>query len=268
MAKIHPSAVVEKDVRLGQDVAIGPNCVVRGGVSIGDSTVLEANVVIEKGVQIGKENRFYPNCVIGALPQMLGLGDREIGGIVIGDRNIFHEQVTIHPSIHAGGSTKVGNDNFVMVGVHLGHDTMIGNCLVMSNYVQISGHCHIEDGVWLSGLAGAHQFVTIGKWSYIAGLAGISKDVPPFVTVSGHYPPRVRGVNKRGLVRAGFSEEQQERIIAAYKRLYRRGGALLENARALAQEDGLDENVMALIEAITRSSQHRYGRYLELFRHG
>ena len=111
-----------------------------------------------------------------------------------------------------------------------------------------------------------HQFVTIGKWCYAAGLAGINRDIPPFLIVSGHYPPRIRGVNKRGMVRAGLNERQKQNIIGAYKRLYRQGGALQENARALAQEDGLDENVRAMVDAITRSSEQRFGRYLEKFR--
>ena len=90
--------------------------------------------------------------------------------------------------------------------------------------------------------------------------------MPPFLIVSGHYPPKVRGVNRRGLARAGFSQTQQRNIIEAYEKLYRRGGALLENAKALAQEDGLDENVLAMIDMITKSSEHRFGRYLEKFR--
>ena len=100
----------------------------------------------------------------------------------------------------------------------------------------------------------------------MAGLAGLTRDVPPFLTVSGHYPPRVRGVNKRGLDRAGLSEQQQQRIFDAYRKLYRGGNTLLENATALAKEDELDENVRAMIDAITKSSEHQYGRYLEKFR--
>jgi UDP-N-acetylglucosamine acyltransferase len=137
----------------------------------------------------------------------------------------------------------------------------------MSNYVQISGHCKIETGAWFSGLAAMHQFVTIGKWCYAAGLAGINRDVPPFLIVSGHYPPTIRGVNKRGMQRAGLTEEQQERIFEAYKILYRNDNTLLENAKAMAQEAGLDENVRAIVDAILKSSEHRYGRYLEQFRH-
>ena len=115
-------------------------------------------------------------------------------------------------------------------------------------------------------MAASHQFVTIGQWCFVAGLAGLNRDVPPFMTISGHYPPTVRGVNKRGLQRAGFTEEQQERIYDAYKQLYRDDGALLTNANALAAEEGLDENVQAILDAILKSSRHRFGRYRESLR--
>jgi UDP-N-acetylglucosamine acyltransferase len=268
MTQIHPSAVVHEDTQLPDDVVIGPNCVIHSGVSIGDGTILEANVVIHKNVTIGRNNHLFPTCVLGCRPQVLRLGhDDEAGGLIIGDGNIIREQVTIHPSLQPGAFTKVGNENFLMVGVHIGHDCTLEDKIVMSNYVQIGGHCKIETGAWLSGLAGSHQFVTIGKWCYVAGLAGLNRDVPPFLTVSGHYPPRVRAVNQRGMERAGLSEQQQQRIFEAFKKLYRQGGALLENAKALAQEKGLDENVQAIIDSITRSSEHQFGRYLETFRH-
>lgn len=269
MIQVHPSAVVSKEARLADGVVVGPNCVIDSGVSIGAGTVLDANVVIGKDVEIGRGNHFFPNCAIGGWPQLLNLkaGDK-IGGLVIGDNNTIREQATIHPSIYAGKFTKVGNENLLMIGVHVGHDCTLEDKIVLSNYVQISGHCKIETGVWLSGVVLVHQFITIGKWCYAAGMAGINKDVPPFLIVSGHYPPKVRGVNKRGLARAGLNEQQQQKIMEAYRKLYRnKGGTLLENAKAMSQEDGLDENVRAMFESIIRSSEQRYGRYLEKFRH-
>ncbi|MHC4622535.1 MAG: acyl-ACP--UDP-N-acetylglucosamine O-acyltransferase [Planctomycetota bacterium] len=268
MTQVHPSAVVHEDTQLGNNVVIGPNCVIDQAVSIGDGTVLEANVVVGKNVKIGQNNHLFANCAIGGRPQVLGISpNANIGALVIGDRNIIREQVTVHPSIYEAESTTIGNDNLLMIGVHIGHDCVIEDKIVLSNYVQISGHCKIETGVWLSGMVLLHQFVTIGKWCYAAGLAGINHDVPPFLIVSGHYPPKVRGVNKRGLARAGLSEQQQHNIVEAYQKLYRRGGTLLENAKALKQQDGLDENVRAMIDMITKSSEHRFGRYLETFRH-
>ncbi len=267
MAEIHPSAVIHKDVELGEAVVLGPNCVVNSGSSIGAGTVLDANVVIEKNVKIGENNHFFSNSVIGARPQVLALQkDAPVGGLIIGNGNTFREQVTIHSSMHAGEFTRIGNNNFLMVGTHIGHDCVLEDDIVVSNCAQVSGHCKIERGAWLSGVVAMHQFVTLGKWCYVAGLAGINKDVPPFLTVSGHYPPVVRGVNKRGMKRAGLSEAAQQRIYEAYKRLYRRGGTLLANANAMAEEGELDDNVRAIIEAIRRSSMHRYGRYLETLR--
>lgn len=268
MIEVHPSATVDKSVELGDGVKIGPNCVVEKRVSIGADTVLGPNVVIFKDVQIGSGNEFLPSCVIGAVPQILTMSDdTKIGGLVIGDGNKIREQVTIHPSMYPGEFTRIGNNNLLMIGVHLGHDCVLEDNIVMSNYVQISGHCKIGTGVWLSGMVLLHQFIIVGRWSYAAGLAGINHDVPPFVIISGHYPPKVRGVNKKGLQRAGLSEESQSNIYHAYKKLYRKSGTLLENAQALAAEDGLDENVREMLEVVINSSKHRFGRYLETFRH-
>lgn len=268
MTQIHPSAVIHKDARLADDVVVGPYCVIHSGASIGSGTILEANVVIIEDVKIGQNNHFFQNCVIGSRPQVLRLkSDSETGGLIIGNENVIREQVTVHRGIKPGDLTTIGNNNLLMVGTHIGHDCTLEDNIVMSNLVQIGGHCKIETGAWFSGLSASHQFVTMGKWCYVAGLAGINRDIPPFLTVSGHYPPRIRGVNKRGLNRAGLSEQQQERIIEAYKKLYRQGGTLLENAKALAMEEQLDENVRAIVDAIIKSSEHQFGRHLETFRH-
>lgn len=266
-SKIHPSAVIAENVELGSDIVIGPNCVIDKGVVIGDGTVLDANVAIGRNVKIGKQNQFYSCCVIGRTPQLLGLGpDSPVGGLEIGDNNIIREHVTIHPSIYPEEMTKIGNENLLMIGVHLGHDCVLEDKIVISNYSQISGHGKIETGVWLSGMVAVHQFVTFGKWCYAAGFTGVNHDVPPFVIISGHYPPEIRSINKRGLNRAGLSDEQQSRIMKAFKRIYRGEGPLLDRVKQLAAEDGLDENVHAMVDSILKSSEHRFGRHLELYR--
>lgn len=268
MIQVHPSAVVGKDAKLADGVIIGPNCVIDSNVSIGAGTVLDPNVVIGRNVEIGKNNHFFPNAAVGGLPQILGLdANAEFGGIIIGDNNTIREQVTIHPSMYPGEFTKIGSDNLIMIGVHIGHDCVLEDKLVMSNYVQISGHCKIETGVWLSGMVLMHQFVSVGRWCYAAGLSGINHDIPPFLIISGHYPLQIRGVNKRGIKRAGLNEQQQKQVFEAYKKLYREDGVLLEKAKAMADEDGLDENVREMVDVIIKSGEHRFGRYLETFRH-
>jgi len=268
MKQVHSTAVIEDGAIIQDGVVIGPHSFVGSGTSVGEGTVLEANVVIDKNVRIGKRNHLFPNCVVGGQPQILNLGpDAKIGGLVIGDDNTIREQVTIHPSMHHGAFTKIGNSNLIMVGVHIGHDCILEDKIVLSNLTQISGHCKIETGVWLSGVVLIHQFVTVGRWCYAAGLTGINKDVPPFLMVSGHYPLEVRGINKRGFKRAGLNEKQQKAIYDAYKRLYRDDKTpLLLKAKEMAKEKGLDENVRDMVDTILKSSEHRYGRYLEKFR--
>ena len=268
MARIHPSAIVDDTAQLGQDVIVGPNTLIDSRTCVGDGTVIGANVVIGKDVTIGTNNQLFANCVIGGRPQILGSDhNTPVGGLIIGHENTIREQVTIHPSMYPGEFTRIGNENLLMIGVHIGHDCILEDRIVMSNYVQISGHCKIGEGVWFSGMVLLHQFVTIGRWCYAAGLAGINHDIPPFLTVSGHYPPAVRGINKRGLVRAGMDDQQQKNIFNAYKKLYRNSGALLENAKTLAAEDGLDENVKEMLDVVFNSAEQRFGRYLENFRH-
>jgi UDP-N-acetylglucosamine acyltransferase len=267
MSKVHPSAVIDKTAQLADNVVVGPNCVIEEGVRLGPGCILDANVVIAKDVIAGSNNIFYASCVIGRNPQILGLDmDGEFGKLKIGDGNIIREQVTIHPSMHSEKFTTIGNDNMIMIGVHIGHDCIVENKIVISNYSQISGHCKIETGVWLSGNVQLHQFVTLGKWCYATGFAGVNHDVPPFVIVSGHYPPEVRTINKRGLSRAGLDEQQQQAIFEAFKKIYRNGGPLLENAKELAQQPELDDNVRAMADTIINSSKHRFGRYRETFR--
>ena len=266
-ANIHPSAVIGKQVQLADNVTIGPNCVVDDNTTIGAGTILDANIVIGENVKIGENNRLFANCVIGRPPQLLGLDpEKKLGTLEIGDNNVIREQVTIHPSMFDGQMTIVGDNNLLMIGTHLGHDCVLENQIVISNYSQISGHCKIETGVWISGMVAVHQFVTFGKWCYATGFAGINQDVPPFVIISGHYPPEVRTVNRRGLSRAGLSSEQQERVIAAFKKIYKGDGVFLDRVKSVAEEEGLDENVGAMVKAILKSNKHRFGRHLELFR--
>jgi UDP-N-acetylglucosamine acyltransferase len=266
---IHQSAIVDKTASLGNNVTVGPNTVIDSNAVIGDDCALDANVVVGKNVKIGSGNMFYSNCVIGRPPQLLGMDpNKPTGQLEIGDRNTIREMVTIHPSMYSGQKTTVGNDNLFMIGVHLGHDVIVQDNVVISNNTQISGHCKIEQGVWLSGGVLVHQFVTFGKWCYAAGFAGVNQDIPPFLIVSGHYPPQVRAVNKRGLKRAGLQPQQQNNITEAFKKLYKAdNGVFIDRVKNLAKSNGLDPNVRYMVEFILKSNEHRFGRYLEKFRH-
>jgi len=267
MALIHQTAVIAKTANIAEDAVIGPHCCIGERTTIGARTVLSANVVVENDVTIGSGNHLFPNCTIGCSPQLLGIDPaKKLGGLIIGDNNVIRESVTIHPSMYPGQNTIMGSNNLLMVGVHIGHDCIVEDNIVISNCTQLSGHCKIETGAWLSAISGMHQFVTVGKWCYIGGLSGVTHDVAPFIIVSGAYPLRVRSVNKRGITRAGLSPAQSVQIVRAFRKLYRTHGALLENAQTLAKEPNLDPNVRDMVDSIINSSKHRYGRYRETFR--
>ncbi len=267
MSEIHQTAVIARTAVIAAGAVIGPNCCVGERAVIGSGTVLSANVVVDNDVTIGSGNHLFPNCVIGCSPQLLGMDpNKKLGGLVIGDNNVIRENVTIHPSMYPGHNTVVGSGNLLMVGSHVGHDCRLEDKIVISNCTQLSGHCKVETGAWLSAISGVHQFVTVGKWCYVGGLSGVTHDIVPFIIVSGAYPLRVRSINKRGITRAGLSARQAAGVVSAFRKLYRSEGALLQNAMALAKEPELDQSVRDMIDAIVNSSKQRHGRYLETLR--
>jgi len=264
---IHPTAVVAPSAQIGSNVTIGPGTVVDEGAVIGDNTILDAHVVIGKYVKMGKSNQVFAGAVIGRPPQILGFdSDTKIGGLTIGDHNVIREFVTIHPSMYPDENTIIGNGNLLMINVHLGHDCVLEDKIVISNCTQVSGHCKIETGAWLSGMVAVHQFVTIGRWCYAAGYAGINHDVPPYMILSGHYPVKIRAVNKRGLTRAGLSEADQEAVFKAYKFIWRNDGPVMDRVNELAAKDDLEAPVRDIVDSLMNGNKQRFGRYLELFR--
>jgi len=267
MAQIHATAAIAETASIADDAVIGPYCTIGERVVVGSATILGAHVVIENDVRIGSGNHLFPHCAIGCSPQLLGIDpSKKLGGLVIGDNNVIRESVTIHPSMYPGQNTIIGSGNLLMVGVHVGHDCILEDRIVISNCTQLSGHCKVETGAWLSALCGVHQFVTIGKWCYVGGISAITHDITPFIIVSGSYPVKVRSINKRGVARAGLSDEQSVQIVQAFRKLYRSEGTLLANTMALAEEPDLDQNVRDMITAIVNSSKQRHGRYRESFR--
>jgi len=267
VTKIAPTAVVDKTAQLADDVFVGPGCLIGPHSLIGPGCILKANVIIGSRVTLGRNNRIFPNCVLGEEPQIVGLIDPPTA-LIIGDHNTFREQVTINRgSPQGGGKTTIGNNNYLMIAAHLGHDCEMEDNCVLGNAVAIAGHCKIERNAWLSAFSTMQQFSTVGRFTFSAGFSGIYNDQPPFVRVAG-YPCRVRGLNLIGLKRAGFSEQNLAALDKAYRRLFRKIGSetLAHAVEDLAAQNGLDENVRCLLDSLRRRHQHRTGRYRELFR--
>jgi len=223
---IHSTAIIDDKVTIAPDVEIGPYCVLQGEITIGSGTVLESHVVIEGNVTIGEGNHFFSFVSIAA-PQ-----DKKYDGepttVVIGNNNTFRENVTINRgTVQDIGKTVIGDDNWVMAGVHIAHDCIIGNHCIFANAVALAGHVEVNDWAILGGYTLVHQFCKVGEHSFCGMGSVINQDVPNFVVVSGNLAGP-RGINLEGLKRRGFDKEQLSTIKKAYRVLYRTGNRLDE----------------------------------------
>lgn len=268
---IHPTAYIEKTAELGNNVRVGPQCYVGPHVVLGDDCELRNNVTITGGAVCGKQNVFFAGTVIGEDPQDLKYHGQPTR-LAIGDDNVFRECVTANRGTEiAGGVTRIGSHNRFMAYVHIAHDVTIGNDCILSNAVQLAGHVHLEDKVTMGGLTGVHHFSTVGTLSYVAGMARIPNDVPPFMIWGGD-PGVVRGCNITGLKRWRMAEDQIRAIREAYRVLFGKraeefGPSLQDRIAWLEQNSHYTEEVRYLCQSI-RESMHQgvFGRKLERLR--
>jgi len=218
--RIHPTAIVEEGALLGAGVEIGPYSLVGPNVTLGARTILANNVTIGGKTRIGEDNRIGPYSVIGLGAQHL----RDTGEgaeVVIGHRNTIREFVTIHAGTVVGGRiTCIGDDNFLMCYVHVGHDCHIGNRVVMANACNLGGHTVVRDKANLGGMVAVHQFVAIGEYVMVGGASAVRHDVAPYCLVEGN-PARLRGLNLVGLKRSGFCDDSLRVIKRAHRILFR-----------------------------------------------
>jgi UDP-N-acetylglucosamine acyltransferase len=205
--------------RVGQDVEIGPFCVIEDETTIGDGCRLEARVVVKDGTTLGPNNLVCEGAVIGGMPQHIHMPERP-GSVIVGCGNTIRENVTIHRALEADDATLVGNNNLLMVNVHIAHDCRLANHTIFANNAMLAGHVTVGDRAYVSGAVAVHQFCRIGSLAMVGGQAHIVKDVPPYVTIDGLSSYAV-GLNQIGLRRAGYSQEDLRKLKDAYRVIYR-----------------------------------------------
>ena len=251
MNLIHPSAVIGPKVQLGEDNEIGPGCVIQDGAILGSHNTLWMNVYVGPGTTIGDGNQIHMGAVIGHLPQDVAFSGAP-SFATIGHRNIIREYVTIHRGTQEGSSTVLGDENFLMVSAHLGHNAQVGSRTTFANLATLGGYCTVEDEAVLSGMVVAHQFTRVGRLAMVGGLSKVVKDVPPYMLCMGERAA-VYGLNVVGLRRAGFSPEIRKEIKRAYRLLYREGLNIPHALEAIERECTSSE-VKALV-VFVRSSK-------------
>jgi UDP-N-acetylglucosamine acyltransferase len=217
--RIHPSAVVDPAAKLADDVEIGACAVVGPEVELAAGVELRPHAHVCGRTRIGEGTRIFPFAVVGEEPQ-----DKSFTGetteLLVGRDNVIREHTTIHVGTRKGGGcTRIGDDNFIMNGVHVGHDTQIASHCIIASHCALGGHVVIEDYAVVGGLSGIHQFARIGESVMVAAMSGVSKDAPPFSLVSGARA-RVSGINVVGLRRRGFSSEVRAEIKHAFHILF------------------------------------------------
>lgn len=251
---IHPTAIIHPKAQLDPSVEVGPYAIIGEHVRIGKGTRIASHVVIEGWTEIGEENRFYPFSSIGLEPQDLKFKDEKTR-VTIGSHNIIREYITIHRGTGpGGGNTVIGDHSYLMAYVHVAHDCVVGNRVIMANAATLAGCITIGDDAILGGLVGVHQFVRIGSYAMIGGCSAVAQDVPPFVSVAGNHA-KLYGLNSVGLKRHGFSREQIQTLKGVYKLLFRSGLAQREAIKQARQKwDGIMEveHFLSFIEASQR----------------
>jgi UDP-N-acetylglucosamine acyltransferase len=260
---ISSHAIVDPKARVSADAEIGPLCIIGPDVEIAAGCRLVSNVTIMGRTTLGPGNTVWPGAVLGAPPQ-----DRKYKGaptrLEIGANNIFREHVTIHIGTERGGGvTRVGDNNFLMVNAHLGHDVQLGSNCMLANNVMVAGHVIMGDYCNLMGGVGIHHFVTVGRCCFLGGYARIHHDAPPFCKIDG--ADEMRGLNIKGLTMAGYPEADIQALEEAYTRLFERDRST-PFAQALASFDtlnGLNPHVKHLVEFLRQRSIVRHGRYLQ-----
>ena len=251
----HPTALIADGARLGSGVSIGPYAVVEPDTSIGDRTEVRSHAVIKRFTTLGADNRVHEGAVLGGEPQDVSFKG-EPSRLVIGDRNVIREGVTMHRATAPGGQTVVGSDCFIMAYAHIAHENRIGDRVIMANNVMLAGHVELGDRAFLSGGAGIHQFCHVGRLAMVGGNAKVIKDCLPFVIADG-VPARSRGLNVVGLRRAGFSAADIRTLREGY-RLLLRSNLLL--ADALEKMTALGNPLVDEMVAFVRSSKRGFHR--------
>ncbi|OPY71610.1 MAG: Acyl-(acyl-carrier-protein)--UDP-N-acetylglucosamine O-acyltransferase [Syntrophorhabdus sp. PtaU1.Bin058] len=250
---IHPTAIIHKNAEIDDDVDIGPYCIVDEKVKIRKGTKLLGHVVLQGNTTIGAGCTISPFASIGGPPQDISYKGEDTT-LNIGDNNIIKEYVTINKgSVHGGGATVVGSNNFIMAYAHIAHDCKVGSNIIMANCATLAGHVEVADFVTFAGLCAVHQFCRIGKYAFISGITGVPKDVPPYVIAAGSRA-ELYGLNVVGLERRGFTKEDISQLKKAYRILFRSSLPLTTSLKVI-QEELKGEHIDELIRFIRSSKR-------------
>lgn len=258
MNTIHPTAIVSSKAKISDNNIIHPFTIIEDDVEIGDGCEIGPSAVLYNGARIGNRVKIYQGASIAHRPQDLKFGN-EPTQFYVGDDTVIHEFVTFHRGTKETGFSRVGKNCLFMAYSHVAHDCVVGDNVILANAVQIAGHVSIEDWVIIGGTGAVHQFCKVGKHSMIGANTVAVKDVPPFV-LCGRFSIKYEGLNKIGLRRRGFSEEDIQIIKKTYDYIYNSGLNVSQGVAKAESEFGNNQNVKYIISFIRTSKRGIIGK--------
>ncbi len=258
MNTIHPTAIVSSKAKIGDNNVIAPLVIIEDDVEIGNDCQIGPSAVLYDGARIGNRVKIKQAASVAHRPQDLKFGN-ESTQFFVGDDTVIHEFVTLHRGTKETGYSSIGKNCLLMAYSHVAHDCVVGDNVIFANGVTIAGHVHIEDWVIIGGMSGVHQFSRVGKHCMVGTNTTVLKDVPPFV-LSGRFPIKYEGLNKVGLRRRGFSNEEIQIIKNAYDMLYNSGLNVSQALIKMEAELGGNQHVKDIISFIRKSNRGIIGR--------
>ncbi|SRR5574344_1686607 len=255
---ISDQVVIDPSVKIGKNVTIYPFVYIEKNVTIGDDCVIYPYVSIMEGTTLGKGNKVHQNAVLGAIPQDFNYNG-DVTELVIGDNNTIRENVVINRATFAGGKTSIGNDNFLLEGVHILHDAHIGNSCVFGYGSKIAGNCEVHDNVILSSNVLINPRVRIGAMSMVQAGCRCSKDVPPFI-VAAHNPVKYAGINSAILNNQKIEPREQKHIANAYRLIFHDQTSLLDAVLQIKEQIQESPERNAIIKFVEESKLGLMGR--------
>jgi UDP-N-acetylglucosamine acyltransferase len=254
MSRIHPTALVDANAEIADDVEIGAFSCIGPKVKIGPGCWIGSHVVVTGRTTMGRNNRIFQFASIGEEPQ-----DKKYGGedteLIIGDDNTIRELCTFsRGTVQGGGKTVIGSNNWIMACVHIAHDCKLGDNIIMANNASLAGHVTVGDWAVLSGYSLIHQFCSVGTHSFTSFASHVNQSIPPYVTVSGE-KAKARGVNTEGLKRRGFTPQQIQQVRRAYKVLYRSGMTLEQAHEELVEMAARADEIKPLVDFLNTTEK-------------
>lgn len=260
-AQIHSTASVHHTAILGKNVVIGANTIIGEHVHIGDNTQIDANCFLEKWTKIGESCRVHFGCVIGSEAQDLKYKG-EKSWVDIGDRNEIREYVTINRATGEKEVTKIGSDNIFLTHVHIAHNCVLGNNIVIANTTNLGGHTVVDDKAVIGGMTGIHQMVHIGRGAMVGAYTRLPQDVPPFMLCEGN-PALIKGLNSVGLRRNGSSRAALSELKEIYKQLYRSNTDTANSIKIIQEKSYTSPEAALLLEFILNPSKRGFIKKLD-----